>query len=110
MLISIHVEQSLGVHGRIIPVFTRDIVYLPDADQETSRSAQREYIAEWVTAIRARAAELTDADAAALTRAFLGVAGDIVQSPELRERPGITEDLTTLANRILLPAGLLSNS
>lgn len=110
VLISIHVEQSLGVHGRIIPVFTRDIVYLPEADQETLKSAQREYIAEWVTAIRARAAELTEADAAALTRAFLGVAGDIVQSPELRERPGITEDLTTLANRILLPTGLLSNS
>ncbi|MDV7098866.1 TetR/AcrR family transcriptional regulator [Gordonia amicalis] len=109
VLISIHVEQSLGVHGRIIPVFTRDIVYLPQADQEALKRAQREYIAEWVTAIRARSADLTGADAAGLTRAFFGVAGDIVQSPELRGRPGIAGDLTTLANRILLPADLLSN-
>ncbi|ATD70538.1 MULTISPECIES: TetR/AcrR family transcriptional regulator [Gordonia] len=109
VLISIHVEQALGVHGRTIPVWTRDIVYLPEADQDALRSAQRAYIAEWVAAIRARTPELSEADAAALTRAFIGVADDIVQAPDLRARPGITDDLATLSKTILQPVGLLSN-
>ena len=109
VLISLHVEYALGVHGRIIPVFTRDLVYLPDADQDALRSAQRAYIGEWATAIRARSPELSDGDAAGLTRAFIGVTGDIVQSPELRARPDISDALTALATAILQPTDLLSD-
>ncbi|AZZ81867.1 TetR family transcriptional regulator [Gordonia alkanivorans] len=109
VLISLHVRQSLGVHGRIIPIFTRDLVYLPEADQNALRAAQRAYIAEWAVAIRARSPELSESDAAGLTRAFIGVSGDIVQVPELRARPGISAALAALATAILQPADLLSD-
>jgi len=37
------------------------------------------------------------------------VTGDIVQSPELRARPGISDALIALATAILQPADLLSD-
>lgn len=105
-LIRVFVEYSLGTHGRIMPVFTSDLMYLPDAEQTQLRNAQADYRAEWIDAIRSRNPLLTAADANALAQALFGFTCEVIESPELRSRPGIADDLTAIAWAILDPAGL----
>ncbi|MBD0861190.1 TetR/AcrR family transcriptional regulator [Gordonia sp. zg691] len=105
-LVSVFVHYSLGLHGRIMPVFTRDLMYLSEADRAPLLDAQRDYRAEWIAAIRVRTRSLSSADANALAQALFGVTGDIIASPHLRSRPGIVAELTALARVILSPVGL----
>ncbi|AFR48605.1 TetR/AcrR family transcriptional regulator [Gordonia sp. KTR9] len=86
-LIRVFVEYSLGEHGRIMPVFTRDLMYLPDAEQTRLLNAQADYRAEWIDAIRSRNGLLTAADANALVQALFGFTCEVIESPRLRSRP-----------------------
>ncbi|MBN0971837.1 MULTISPECIES: TetR/AcrR family transcriptional regulator [Gordonia] len=106
VLIRVFVEYALDVHGRIMPVFTSDLMYLPDTEQTQLRNAQTDYRAEWIDAIRSRNPLLTAADANALAQALFGYTCEIIESPQLRSRPGVTAELETIARAILNPAGL----
>ncbi|MFE0747553.1 TetR/AcrR family transcriptional regulator [Gordonia sp. NPDC058843] len=106
VLIRVFVEYSLGVHGRIMPVFTGDLMYLSDADQTRLRNAQADYRSEWIDAMRAHNPLLTAADANALAQALFGFTCEVIESPRLRSRPGIADELTAIARAILNPAGL----
>ncbi|PKZ67172.1 TetR family transcriptional regulator [Gordonia terrae] len=105
-LIRVFVEYSLGAHGRIMVVFTSDLMYLPDAEQVQLRNAQTDHRAEWIDAIRSRNPLLTAADANALAQAFFGFTCEVIESSALRSRPGIADELTAIAWAILDPAGL----
>ncbi|WP_238419049.1 TetR/AcrR family transcriptional regulator [Gordonia sp. 'Campus'] len=105
-LIGVFVEYSLGVHGRIMPVFTRDLMYLPEADQARLRAGQLDHRALWIDAIRFGDTALSPADANALAQALFGVTGEVIESPRLRARAGIVAEVTALARAALAPAGL----
>jgi AcrR family transcriptional regulator len=105
-LIRTYIRQALGVHGRIMHILASDLLYLSDEEQSALRETQREYVAEWVDVICTLAEQLTPADARALAQAAIGVIADVVQYPELRERPGIAEELSALAHAMVLPGGL----
>ncbi|WP_241383938.1 TetR/AcrR family transcriptional regulator [Rhodococcus sp. CH91] len=108
-LIGTYIRQALGVHGRIMHILTTDLLYLSEEEQAALRETQREYVAEWVEAICAIAENLSAADARALAQAVIGVITDVSQNTQLRERPGITENLSALAHAMVLPAGLVSS-
>nr|WP_271213691.1 TetR/AcrR family transcriptional regulator [Rhodococcus wratislaviensis]GLK40906.1 TetR family transcriptional regulator [Rhodococcus wratislaviensis] len=104
-LIRTYVRQALGIHGRIMHILATDLLYLSDEEQSALRETQREYVAEWVEAI-CTLADLTAGDARALAQAVIGVITDVSQTPGLRQRPGIAEELSALAHAMVLPAGL----
>ncbi|WP_040841378.1 TetR/AcrR family transcriptional regulator [Nocardia brevicatena] len=106
-LIRTYIRQALGVHGRIMHILATDLLYLSDEEQSALRETQREYVAEWVQAIRELAGDLTTADARALAQAVIGVVTDISQVPQFRQRPGIAEELTALATAMVLPRSLI---
>lgn len=108
-LIRTYVRQALGIHGRIMHILSTDLLYLSDEEQSALRETQREYVAEWIETICAIAENLSAADARALAQAVIGVITDVSQNAELRERPGITEELSALAHAMILPAGLVSS-
>lgn len=105
-LIRTYIRQALGIHGRIMHILATDLLYLSEEEQSALRETQREYVAEWVEAICALADHLTAGDARALTQAVIGVITDVSQTPGLRERPGVAEELSALAHAMVLPAGL----
>lgn len=107
-LISTYVRQALGIHGRIMHILSTDLLYLSDEEQGALRETQREYVAEWIAAIRALSEGLDTIDARALAQAVIGVLTDITQTPRLRERPGIAEELRVLARAMALPPGFAS--
>lgn len=106
-LVDCHVRQVLGVHGRLVPIYSRDIVYLPADVQERLATGRREIMDEWVAAIRGRVPSLSKDDADALVNLYVGVVGDVIGAPDLRARPHIAADLIALANAILLPDELV---
>ncbi|MEO9327682.1 TetR/AcrR family transcriptional regulator [Gordonia aurantiaca] len=106
-LVATFIGQMLSVHGRIVPIYTRDSVYLPEEARAELTASSREHLAEWIAALRARVASLTHDEADTLANLFIGVIGDIVSAPDLRARPLIGADLTALANAILLPADVV---
>lgn len=65
-----------------------------------------DYRAEWIDAIRSRNPLLTVADANALAQALFGYTCEIIETPQLRSRPGVAAELETIARAILNPAGL----
>ncbi|WP_439032597.1 TetR/AcrR family transcriptional regulator [Gordonia terrae] len=105
-LIDVFVEYSLGVHGRIMAVFTRDLMYLPESDQARLRAAQLDHRALWIDAIRYGDASLSPADANALAQALFGLTAEVFESPRLRARAGIIAEVGALARAALAPAGL----
>ena len=107
-LIRTYVRQALGVHGRIMHILATDLLYLSEDEQSALRETQREYVAEWVETICALASHLAPADARALAQAVIGVITDVSQTPRLRERPGIADELAVLAHAMVLPAGLVA--
>ncbi|MFZ2178612.1 MAG: TetR/AcrR family transcriptional regulator [Rhodococcus sp. (in: high G+C Gram-positive bacteria)] len=106
-LIRTYVRQALGIHGRIMHILSTDLLYLSDEEQSALRETQREYVAEWIAAVCALSDELTTSDARALTQAVIGVVTDVSQTPRLRERPGLAEELTVLARAMVLPPSLV---
>lgn len=105
-LIRTYIHQALGVHGRIMRILATDLLYLPEEDQASLRSTQREYVAEWIEAICARAPHLSPADARALAHAVIGVITDVSQTSPWRERPEVADELTALAHAMVVPAAL----
>jgi AcrR family transcriptional regulator len=96
-LILTYVRQALGVHGRLMHILANDLLYLSPEEQDDLRETQREYVAEWIEAICALNHDSTPADARALTQAVIGVVTDVSQTPRLRARPGIADELAALA-------------
>jgi AcrR family transcriptional regulator len=105
-LIETYIRQAVGPYGRIMHILAADLLYLPDEEQQALRSAQREYLAEWVEVIGALSGGLTPHDARALTQAAIGVVTDITQDPDLRRRPQLVEELTAVVRAMVLPPGL----
>ncbi|HEY9310889.1 TetR/AcrR family transcriptional regulator [Williamsia sp.] len=106
-LIRTYIRQALGVHGRIMHILATDLLYLPDDEQSALRETQREYVAEWVEAICELGDGLSVADARALAQSVIGVITDVSQTPRLRARRGIAEDLSVLARAMVLPTDLV---
>ena len=106
-LVDCHVRQVLGVHGRLVPIYSRDIVYLPADVQERLATGRREIMYEWVAALRGRVPSLSKDDADALANLYVGVVGDVIGASDLRARPHVAADLIALANAILLPDELV---
>ncbi|MCV7220316.1 TetR/AcrR family transcriptional regulator [Mycolicibacterium elephantis] len=105
-LIETYIRQAVGPYGRIMQILTADLLYLPEDDQQALRNAQREYVAEWIHVIEQLAQGLSASDARALAQAAIGVVTDLTQSPQLRKRPALPAELTTLVHTMVLPAGL----
>ena len=105
-LIDTYIRQALGPYGRIMQILAADLLYLPEDEQQTLHSAQREYVAEWVEAIGGLSDALSKADARALTQAAIGVITDITSDAHLRGRPQLAEELGVLVRTMVLPAGL----
>jgi AcrR family transcriptional regulator len=105
-LVSTYVRQAVGPYGRIMQILAADLLYLPEDEQQALRSAQREYIAEWVEAIERLSGDLSTSDARALTQAAIGVVTDITQNPRLQQRPQIADELIALVHAMVLPSGL----
>ncbi|GAC54111.1 TetR/AcrR family transcriptional regulator [Gordonia amicalis] len=108
-LIRVYVRQALGIHGRIMHILTRDLLYLSEDEQVSLRETQREYVAEWVDAIRTLSGNLSGPEARALAHAVIGVLTDVTQAPDLRARPGIGDELVALAHAIALPTELIDS-
>ncbi|ORA15718.1 TetR/AcrR family transcriptional regulator [Mycobacterium arosiense] len=106
-LIETYIRQALGPNGRIMHILAADLLYLPEAEQQSLRNAQREYVAEWVEAIESLSDELSTADARALAQAAIGVVTDVMQNPRLRQRPMLAEELNALVRSMVLPPGLV---
>jgi AcrR family transcriptional regulator len=106
-LIRTYIRQALGIHGRIMHILSTDLLYLSDEEQAALRETQREYVAEWIAAICALTDDLTTSDARALAQAVIGVVTDVSQTPSLRERPGLADELIVLARAMALPPSLV---
>lgn len=105
-LVETYIRQALGVHGRTMHILAADLLYLSEDEQASLRETQREYLAEWVEVICTLAGHLGTSDARALSQATIAVITDVSQNPELKARPGITEELSALAHAMVLPTGL----
>ncbi|MCX4095831.1 TetR/AcrR family transcriptional regulator [Nocardia sp. alder85J] len=103
LLIRTYIGQALGVHGRIMRILATDLIYLPEQERTALRDAQREYVAEWIEALRAISPGLDAADARALAHAVIGVITDMSQTPRVRTRPGVAGELIALATAMTAP-------
>lgn len=104
-LLRTYIRQALGVHGRLMHILANDLLYLTPEEQNDLRETQREYVAEWIEAICALNETLTPADARALAQAVIGVVTDVSQTPRLRARPGIADELAALAHAMMRLSG-----
>jgi AcrR family transcriptional regulator len=106
-LIHTYIEEAFGVQGRTMRILSTDLIYLPEESQNALRDAQREYVAEWIETICALAPNLAPTDARALAHAVIGVITDMSQTPRVRNRPGVVDELQSLATAMVLPHTLV---
>lgn len=104
-LVRTYIRQALGVHGRLMHILANDLLYLTTDEQDDLRETQREYVAEWIEAICSLNETVTPADARALAQAVIGVITDVSQTPRLRARPGIADELAALAHAMVHLSG-----
>ncbi|MGE2836899.1 TetR/AcrR family transcriptional regulator [Mycobacterium sp. SMC-4] len=95
------IELALGPHQPILAILAADLIYLPENAQEAIRMSEREYIDEWVAAILGIRPELSPSYARLLARASIGLVTDITQTPSMRNRPGIANELHRLVSAVL---------
>lgn len=106
VLLRVVINYSVSPKGRTLPVALQDAMYLSEADQVSLGRTASDYSAEWTAAIRMHTPDLPRADANALEQAFAGFICQVIATPELRSRPGIQGELSTLAIAFLRPGGL----
>ncbi|MFC8045336.1 TetR/AcrR family transcriptional regulator [Nocardia sp. NPDC057353] len=102
-LVGTYVDQALGMHGRTMRILATDAVYLDEHVRQALRAAQREYVAEWVEAVRARHPGHPSAEAHAVALAVIGVVTDLSQTRRIRTRPNIRAELRLLGHAMLTP-------
>lgn len=95
------IELALGPHQPILAILAADLIYLPEKAQEAIRMSEREYIDEWVAAIIGVRPELSAPYARLLAQAAIGLVTDITQTPSMRNRPGIANELHRLVTAVL---------
>lgn len=100
-LVRSYIELALGPHRRVLGILTADLIYLPDESRQAIRKSEREYVEEWVAAVRGIRADLTVAEARGVAQSVIGMVTDIVQTPGLRARPGIADELHDLVWAVL---------
>ncbi|UGT62480.1 TetR/AcrR family transcriptional regulator [Nocardia asteroides] len=103
-LVGTYVDQALGLHGRTMRILATDAIYLPEQTQRDLRAAQREYVAEWTAAVRARHPDHPATEARAVALAVIGVVTDLSQTGRVRAHPDIDTELRVLAHAMLTPA------
>jgi AcrR family transcriptional regulator len=84
----------------VIRTLLSEMGQLPQADRESARQEQRQFIDDWVALLR----EFTDVDAVSArirVQAVLLVVNDAVQTPHLRDRPGFEQTLARMSKTLL---------
>ena len=85
----------------LIAVYANEIGNLPERDAKELRRLQRAYVAEWVRLLRELHPTLDEPEARVVVQAALTVVNDLPRTRGVHDRPGLADDLTTLAVRLL---------
>ncbi|WP_040841415.1 TetR/AcrR family transcriptional regulator [Nocardia brevicatena] len=100
-LLGLYVELALGPHGRTFGIFDQEVVMLGEGEREDLLVSYRGHVDQWVAVLREVRPELGSAEARARVRSALGLAADIAQTPRLRARATLHQDLVALMSSLL---------
>ncbi|MGY4103638.1 TetR/AcrR family transcriptional regulator [Nocardia sp. R16R-3T] len=100
-LLELYVSLALGPHGRAFGIFDEEVVMLSTEEREDLVLSYRGHVDQWVSVLREVRPELGNSEARARVRSALGMAADIVQTPRLRVRATLHQDLITLMTALL---------
>ncbi|EWC60946.1 Transcriptional regulator, TetR family [Actinokineospora spheciospongiae] len=88
----------------LIAVYTTELANLPERDGRELRAMQRGYVAEWVRLLREVAPGLDEPTARVAVHAALTIVNDIPRTQRFTTRPGLADELSTLAATVLRAA------
>jgi AcrR family transcriptional regulator len=100
-LVRSYVDLAFGPHGRLLGIFEADVVYLPDATQESLRRVEREHAQDWVEHLMLVRPDLSSGEARARVRTALGLVADLAQTYRQRTRADIGARAERLAWAVL---------
>lgn len=100
-LLDLYVELALGPHGRTFSIFDEEVRMLSEEERTDLLKGYRGHVGQWVSVLRETRPELGSSEARARVRTALGLAADITQTPRLRVRKTLHQDLVTLMTALL---------
>lgn len=100
-LLQLYVDLALGPHGRTFSIFDEEVLMLSEDERNDLLEGYRGHIGQWVSVLREVRPELGSSEARARVRSALGLAADITQTPRLRVRTTLHQDLIGLMESVL---------
>jgi AcrR family transcriptional regulator len=100
-IVSTHAELSCGPHGALYNILSLDLLYLPQDARDAVLRSTREYVDEWVQALRVVRPDLTKGEAHALVRTTIALVGETAQIADMRGRPNLEGELRLFASAAL---------
>lgn len=94
-------EQFVFENAGLVQLLVSESMYLPDADRHRARSAQHEYVAEWVHLVGMVHTDWDAVTARIRVQAAQTMMNDIALIPPLRARAGVDAALLTIGARLL---------
>lgn len=89
------------VHHHLVGILVSEVTNLPDTMRHSVRRQQADYVAEWVSLLRASRPEVDQARARYIVQAVLTTVNDATRVDQIRDYPDLAQRLREVGLRIL---------
>jgi AcrR family transcriptional regulator len=101
VLADTYIELACGIHGRLLTIRDRDVLFLEPDVQEALRKGQREYVEEWLNALQLARPELGKDENRALVVSTIAFISEVSQIARMQRRQNLEGELRVLASAVL---------